>query len=549
MAKINVIIDGVLAPQMVRYTMGHGGVGKLIVRMVPQTSLPAVETNIVLTDGITTLNLTGCRLDRSSIVRRGDGWIQRVEYFDRQWKWRFGALNGVYNVRTPDGDITRELDPRSAALLCFSAMMEPVPPDLLALPNDANDRPEISWRCTPARSALAWLCERAGCEFGLDVEENRAKIWRLGVGAALPNDLTVQSVDHGADIGEAPDSIVACGGPVLFQSKFKLNAVMLDVDGQWRDKDSDELSYKPAEGWDGKYPFDPLGELAGVTEQALARKTYCRAWQIVSMADGGLQVPEYGPVDNIRQCLPIYDYLAESYNSGLDASRSDAYVEGTFELAGEPRVLGNSAPHTRLDAVELRVDPERGIVFTDVPITKLDGNLRSVEADLYLVCAHRVKHPDTNQFVDYEFERVIANNGTGVLPLPRPEVVRRIIGQYANENLTGSIDNVATVNTQLNAHIDAILPSFQSHEAHVVRYVGIKPISLDGAIRQLTWIVDCGDEYRDGGAWTIAYRNTESERGIPRRRARLRIMHAERDRREREHRDHFRRVGEWRGSP
>lgn len=524
MAYVNWTFPGVLQARRFYFSMAHGNSVILDGEILPQLTLPAINGTLTVTDEFTTLVLPGCRVDAAHLHRSTSGHIVRIRILGPTWHWRLASIDGVYNVRRPDGSVdptTRKTTQQLATLL-FQAMAVPLF-DVSLLPN--TEGPFVNWHGASAYAELTALCHQFGCDFGLDVWGPVARIWRIGVGVGLPSGGRDVTENYGIDIGEPPDRLRLYCGPTLYQSKLKLKAVMEDTDGALDDRD--DVSYAPADGWDGTDPYDPLGPDADAEERRLAKKTNLRYFLVESQSDGTLNVPGYGPVDAIEDILPLFPTLAEDYATDGFYYKQSAYIEGVFAIQhGGVDSLENSPAGERLE-LPFRLDREKGLVILSEPVHKLNAALETVAPELYLVCSYHVRDSQTFNYVYHSQTRTIAANGTGTMAVHRPDLVRRVVAQYAaggGTTPTGTQDNSTTLTPDINAHLDAVQTEFLTTQSLVKWYVGIMPIVLSGSVRQVSFFGSCDSE-----CYTIAALNTEWEWGLPRRRQRR--LAAESDRR------------------
>lgn len=515
---IDVRYTGILQVRRWHLSIGHGGAVVCQLDTLPQFGVPPADGVLFLTDGIRSLTIPGCRLDRAGIVYSTSGHIVRVRILGPTWKWRLASIDGVYNVPRADGSIEpgTEKSPQELATLLFQAMRVPLF-DVSGLPN--IPRPFVQWRGALAFSELTKLCHDLGCDFGLDVQGTIARIWPIGFGAALPNG-EEQTIDYGIDLSEPPDRIKAYCGATEFQSKLKMEMVLPDSDGVWQP--ADDVDYAPDGGWDGVDPSDPLPASTDEKARALAKKWLFKAYRAKSQADGSHDVPVHGPVNGMEDILPLKDWLVEHYDSaGL--YRQVAYAEGTFAVGGDPDPVKNSKEHERIE-IPHRLDEERGIVIFDQHVFKLNDDDQYAEADVFFVCSYNVRDQANYSDVYHTLIRQIANNGTGDLPLHRPELNRRIVANYNKTAVTSTTDSVDALNAQLDAHITALASEFQAVASVTKRYRGLIPIVIDGAIRMVSYFGSCDGPGK--GFFTMASRNTECEPGLwvrPERRRRAEI--------------------------
>lgn len=521
---VDASFPGVFQWRRFHLSIAHGNIVVCDAEILPQYSLPAINGTLAITDGFTTLVIPGCRLDTAHLHMSTTEHIVRIRILGPTWHWKLAGIDGVYNVRRPDGSVepTMQRTVQQLAAMLFDAMAVTAY-DVSGLPD--IDGPEVNWQGANAYSELLLLCHAFGCDFGMDVWGPTARIWRIGFGFGLPSGGRDMSQDYGIDIAEPPDRIRLYCGPTLYQSKLKLEAVMEDTDGSLVPKD--DVSYKPAAGWDGTDPADPLGPDADEDERRLAKKTYLKYFLVTAQSDGSFDVPGYGSTSAVEDWLPLYPYLAADYqNDEGNYYQQEAYCEGVFAI--DPVSLQNSPAGERLET-QFRIDREKGLVIFRNPIHKFDNAQKAVAPELYLIASYHVRDPNTFHYVYYSQDRTIAANGTGTFPVARPDLVRRVIASYSSGGTTptGTTDNESTLTPEINTQLDYVEAEFQTTESLVKWYIGLMPIALSGTVRQTTFFGQCDGAHR--GCFTIAALNTEWEPGVPWRRQRR--IQAESDRR------------------
>lgn len=507
-------ITGIDQITRIHISVGHGDSVFITANCLPQFGIPPANVDVAITDGAETLILPGCRIDRANIVYSTSGQIVRVQILGPTWRWRFGCIDGVYNVVNPDGTVvstTRKSVQELAALL-FDAM-HVSSYDVSGLPN--VDGPFVNWNGANAFAELTALCHAWGCDFGLDVQGPVARVWQMGVGPALPSGGSERTIGYGMDLTELPDVISVRCGPTLVQSKIKLEPVGRDTDGSIKHRD--DLSYF-ADGWEDLDPFDPLGADENQELRRLAKEAMLM-WRAVSQADGSQVVPGFGPVNSIEDILPILPYLSADYqNDNGVFYRQRPYLVGVFAKPSATAIV-NTDDDEQCE-VEFTLDYETGILRTAVPIYKLDAARSYAKAELYLVCAYQIRSSTTYSYHHYALSRTIASNDTGEYCTHRPELQLRVIAEYSGTTVSGVTTNQAAIDAALNQHLDAIQIEFQAVSSVVVEYAGLVAIRLSGATRQTMFSINC-DEPRKG-CFTTAAQNTEWEPGLLRRWARRR---------------------------
>src|SRR5579863_830540 len=127
------------------FTLSHGITpGVAHVEIAPQAGVPDEIGTMVISFGDLALTFPSCALDSAQIRRDASGMVVQLAILDRRWAWRYGAVNGRYNIRQKDGalDPTTEMSPQDLAALLLAAMGES-DYDASGLPN--LSRPEIDW--------------------------------------------------------------------------------------------------------------------------------------------------------------------------------------------------------------------------------------------------------------------------------------------------------------------------------------------------------------------------------------------------------------------
>jgi hypothetical protein len=159
------------------------------------------------------------------------------------------------------------------------------------------------------------------------------------------------------------------------------------------------------------------------------------------------------------------------------------------------------------------IDRERRVVLFPEPVYKNLATSRVVKApaDLRLQTLITVCSDETRAAARYVRQRDL---GTGVATPARheqvPDIFRVVVEKYRDAYLPdGSDDNKAQLDAACDDRLDAMMREYQLATPRTLKYPGLWPISLDGAIQQVTW------EVGPSGATTIASRNDESIPFVP----------------------------------
>lgn len=279
----SVFYPGILKIESAEYTRSHGIAPDVcVIGMSPQSLDPkdtdyvAIEAEGYLIfqfdtaklekDGITTTRkrrqivLQGCRADRASVNRSENSEEWKIPIFDRRWRWRFGSFSGHWNIKK-NGIIEKrkEKTVRELADMCLDAMGEIKYETKLLdqlekekkLPYRKLVRPEVHWDRIPPARALDELLTPLGYRICLGWDDV-VRICKYGEGNLLPIDNDLMRGSFETDLPETPSSISIVGEITMHEAAWELEAVGLDVDGEW--KPINHLSYIPVDqfkniGW------------------------------------------------------------------------------------------------------------------------------------------------------------------------------------------------------------------------------------------------------------------------------------------------------------
>lgn len=509
---MNVTFSNVQQARAIVYTAATGvAPGQWFMHAVPQGEPVTPYGMLVLFDDWTTLRLTHCKLVQQELKWGVHGPELFLTGHDRRTYWTGKHIDGRYNVRGPDGTIVSgtERTPQQLAALLWQAMGEPGGL-VTALPN--NDRPEVFWDAAEAASELTQLCNLYGCMPTLDIANDIGVIVQQGSGASLPENTNIRWTQALTN-GVLPGRVEATSGFLIIQSKLKLRPVLPDTDDSWTA--ADDVAYAPADGWEGNVsnldsPLSPSN--ANYTEEDAERaKKLWRAWEVVSFADGTFT---FGPltVQSRQHLLPISDELVGAYSSSEAEGSTKAFLVGTRAIPEEPSPADTNTDEGTLIDVPFTVDAANGLIFTEEPIFKRNDDLQYAPADLFLVCAHKLTDPNTNQHVRYV--RFQAPGGLGgVKTARRPDIVPFVIGNYGtgsnHVNTVGFTNNSDEVNGKLDAEIARIITDSAPRDGYVREYNGIQTLSPDGINLSISWSLDSRIRGDDRNCVTRVYRNIE----------------------------------------
>ena len=525
------------------YTL-TAGITPSVVQMeiIPQTQQIAAVGDVVFVHGNTTLTIPGCRADQASMVRGSNGTLVSFSLVDRRWKWKFGEIYGHYNQRDADGLIINatEKTPQQLATLCLQAMGETA--DVSQIPNNARE--EVQWIGENPAEALANILEPFGMLVVLRMDSS-VGIVKQGVGAALPSDASLIEQQVASNPPEVPATIRILGAPVRYQAQLKLEAVGYEENGTL--KPIEQLSYVPPGGWGNTTMF-----FTGSSNPKLAMRDVFRLYRIADMTsmiprnivtipDSPTDVVAPIPIGNIggggqvgggqqqfqpaaggqytvqyrREILPLLQGLVETRldQNGPKKRKPErvlgSYWVGNIAIANPLNSGTNYDPYTG----QFTIDYDLGLVRFNDQVTRWnDAQKQFLAAELYLECSFSVRQQTTGADLRWSYTKTTnAPNGYGV------EIVRREEIQW--EKWLKRMPNLAEEWQIKNAKVDldiiseyyaaGRLSQYVTGEGSSGRYVGMKAISPDGAITQVSW------EITASGCYTSASRQYEPAPYVP----------------------------------
>lgn len=492
------------------FTLSHGILPSVLTfNTIPSTDFIPQVGDMKITYIGEEILFKDCAVIKANLrISNGFRWSIMIQ--DRRWKWRFGKISGRYNVRRDDNSIDPKTEkrPQELAKLLTEAMGED-DADISLLPDDA--RPESLWDDSTPASELQNLCDELNCRITLGLD-NKLKIWPLGEGEDLPENGREINQGFGFSRAARPDSLEVIGGPVLVQAKFKLQAVGEDTDGSI--KPIDDLSYKPADGWENQEVFSFGGITATYTRDGktlnamdLARKSVWKWYRIEKFADETFDIPGLPDtkITSIKSILPISDSLIDMTEvPAVVGQREPKKIEVEGIYASEGLDYANTTDGTRYPD-EFSVDRTRGIIQFNQPVRKLTAGFENQPADLFATVAFNVKPEETGAPLRYSTERQLPGpkNNTKARLLKHPEIVRQIIARYNGSTVLNVEDNQDEIKAEADHYLDAAEKEYELDQSSDVQYAGIEHISPDGKIPQVTW------EVGGSGAFTRASVNSE----------------------------------------
>lgn len=522
---------GVVSVESATYTLSHGitpGVCSMTIAPQPGDKI-AITGPLAFTFGKVALIFPGFKVDLTSLRYDSLGAVVTLSLVDRRWKWAFGQLSGQFNQREWDGTILQfhQRTPQQLASLCLDTMGE-LGYDVSQIPND--NLPAVTWNVIPPMQALADLCDSLGCRVVLRLD-GTVNICRVGVGLSLPVSNRIPIANFGQNIKPParPDSVVIICSKNRCQVDLPLEPVVQDFSAL--PVPYQQASYTPPGGWVGVIP-GVCSQIVGAPfgrAYDLAINSFCLWYRIVAtnLDDSvPLILPGYGPVLDFRQLTILPDQVFRFIDNDASIRPVPAWVYGSYvtgQVLGPYAGSGGVVPFTNStikfgDVPEtiwwrgFSLDPEKGLVVLNYYAYRVDAAGNIIPAKLYLRTSVNVVSFDAWEPARYQRRKDYPDKfGTQPQYLQHDEIEYQALPLY---NAAGAVfrvlDNSPEVNAEADYYLKAADLQFQTTDPQEIDYLGILPISPDGAIQQITWTVGT-----QTGAHTHASRNNEFSTATP----------------------------------
>lgn len=487
-----------------------------LIYFLPQPSISLSPGDLTITQDGTTVTLTDCQPEMATLRshKQGDIYVQSILIMDRRHKWQKSRITKDYNKRLSDGEVmsASKLDASSLCSALLAACGETQGSS--DIPNDAY--PEVSWVSSNPAYELDKLCDDFGCDIILN--ESSVDIKQRYSGSQLPTDGPREMIpDYEFEASNGPQYFTVDYGPTLWDGNLELEPVALESNGTYVAIDS--ASYMPSGGWSKQHPMAMPGVAAA--SRPLALSSVHRVFRIKGLAKDGLTIPiksDYvGATNGSFSVASASQIKALGYRlqpAGQYGEKRQATVVGKYWNRSE--AFSRNEDWQEID-VGFTIDTENGLVIFDDFVCQLTSGCFE-EAELYLKTAFNVEL-DSGSIRREEYTTSRAGIRTSAqtqdtLCLPREELqIRYTLGYNEPDTPTGAnpiaSHNITTINTEAAAWVNAMRAPFSEDRTQkVMMYEGIKNISLDGKIRQVTYELS---HLTDGVARTIASENYEHE--------------------------------------
>jgi hypothetical protein len=203
-------------------------------------------------------------------------------------------------------------------------------------------------------------------------------------------------------------------------------------------------------------------------------------------------------------------------NQDVPASLQAAVVEsgfypGGFEIDGELGVVKFGQQVEQVMAVK-----NPGLIYRQANGSKISDDLSRgrFPATLWLRTRFFVNDPQTRAPVRYQRTRVLDPTSQTVRYVVRDDLIFKLTYRFTQPvdvssfppkfTDNGSENNKDVIDAAADAYLDQIIQEYETRQPQTVVYAGFLPMVLDGAIRQVTWMVN-----GKGEAYTRVSRDQE----------------------------------------
>jgi VCBS repeat-containing protein len=485
---------------------------RIQVRLIPQSSAIASIGDLVLDfNASNEITIKDALADKSHIWMTNEGFTGTLIFEDRRWRWsRYPRFSAHFNARDANGDIIADTQTSLSDILLdafthigeSNVILNSVPTDFY---------PEINVQCVEADKLIEQLTDNLGYNVCLGFGSDAVNVYPQGTGAALPTGSALMAFSKEVDPPTAPQYFNICFGPSVAQARFKLGAIGLDTDGNYKPLNS--LSYVPSGGWEDE-PFDMpnVRDQHGDEAWDLALKTVYKTYAIKTFADGTLNYPDgSGTLTSITQVLPFFDKLLEIQTLDGVKKHPPVRVYGSYITYSFPAMM------TRVIGQEVKYPWEfnryHGVVTFEEQVHLVNNvgpNQTTVEADLYLEAMFRITDTDTHQFVAYVWETVIDASGEGYATHHDPSLNARTIVLYDdNHGVIGTLTNRTTLDEFAQSVADSTVGKYTTKARYMNWYnKPMASIRTDGLTSQIRHVISDGED-GEPGHYTIATQNSE----------------------------------------
>ena len=524
-----VSFPGITNPKGAVYTQTLGVYpDRIAIRAMPQFTGIATYGTITFGFYLEMLTLPGCYFDEARVVASAaDGFYLSLIFLDRRERWRFAApVSGYYNTyRAGTQVVARRMSLRALVLALLQHVGE-ASPDVSALSNTIF--PEVRWECESAVAMLDKLLREWGFSLSLGFGSEAVRIVQIGIGT-LPGLTYAMMASSTVDPKVRPRYIRTCFGPSIAQARFKLEPIALELDDSW--VDASTVSYTPTVGWERESPFRlPNVALTGPAETLdRAIKSVYRAYRIVAFADNTLDLPDgSGTLDDIQQCLPLFNRLIDNESIRTDGSSIPFRVYGRRsvppESMGQPARDRESTVDDEIVGEKITFDGETGIIVFENPQFYISGSDFQF-ADLYLEVSFGIINAMGNYPMHYEKDIELDALGLGYHSVKYQELEARTVVTYsAGQAVSGTVTNQTALDAIAAMIADSVSVQYTTAASQMIVYNRpVFSLRCDGIVQQVQHVISDGTEH--AGSYSTVSSNMEFDRCIASRDERSAMAH------------------------
>jgi hypothetical protein len=393
---------------------------------------------------------------------------------DRRATWPGKQISGRYNKRYRDNtrDGNTELNAQYIAALALGEAGES---GLGAsLP---TTYPDIDWDRTPVNKAIDELLSLLPGHVCRD-KDDAYSIKTTGQGDGIDTGWPAIIPDYLARVESGPKTIRIRCGKTWYGCRLELEAVGIEDNGKYLP--IDQLSYRPAYGWENEWPTLFSGVAPGPNRQRAFESVF-RCYQV--------KANQTFPFSTGNAYLQDLDDL-DLYPDRLIFQKVEpppAYVTGTYYPYGDHPYNTANCPNVACDFV---FDKANRLIKFEYPIFKMASCI--APAVLQLHTAFHLRDNATHEW-NREVVEVERNSGEGEWELEVPHLWRAMALGYSNCSVSGEGDNRATVRAEAQVYADAWKDHFDEiRDRRHVSIAGIHPIGLNGKLAQVRYRVGRG---------------------------------------------------------
>jgi hypothetical protein len=440
--------------------------------IVPQDGLNLPPGTLTFNLDGTTIQFPDARIDtaflRNEFTMERQRWA--VQIADRRWRWKYGSIDGEYNVRLPDGtvDPNERKTPQELAMLCLAKLGGG---DASQMPTGVW--PYIKWVGKNPAEALQELCDMVACTVVLGLD-NTVRIIPLGVGvdegvleSGYPRHQRYRVTPR-----QRPQMLKVVCGPTRYQAKLATNAIARETDGE--QKLLEDVDWAP----DNILQESPWN-FPSLTDDEERAAAFDSAWRWYRVAgvneEDSWTVPGSSTrVTELKQLLPLYPDLVDTALDLDDIKRPlFPYVTGEFWAYGDgPN--NTDEDHRYTGPFKLRRD--RGVIEFPWPVFMLDDDQYLLEAEVAVMASFNIRNEDGD--LDRVTRSAAVGGPAGEMVLMHPEI-------FAAKS--PSVDTFSEAQAEADTYLAIFQRAFQGQWAQEREYAGFMAYSPDGNIAQVHW--------------------------------------------------------------